>query len=251
MQPLTFGLGSTLPRVSPGSSFNRSGGPPKMCSSLLLSNPSPSNQISPSHNAMVMGDHRRIFCIPKMVDAATNTEKEQEVSVSSPSQMHIANKMGMGTTDVTTGSPFGRPVAAGASSSRPAQAAPSTTGVASKEDNSDDEFHECSSEFTFSSAWAPEVFERYFSTEKEKEDKSVTGKGIGGTQTQPPLLNGYKDNAPVPVASTILSAKSPIRGVGTPTPPTTTPTTVTSSASTSTSSGFKPTGTGFNFGSTQ
>lgn len=183
MQPLPFGGGTPLSRMSPGGSLNRSTGPPKMCSSLLLSNPSPSNQINPMFNS---GDQRRLFCIPRMVDVSTNTDKEE---VSPSSQMHFASKSSTPTKSPVVGSAASKPV---------------VSTISSKDDNtSEEEYHECSSGFTFSNPWSPDIFNRYLLS--ANEDKSIS-KGNAGTQQ--PMINGYKETVPTSLPNQMFASKN-------------------------------------------
>ncbi|CAL8095747.1 unnamed protein product [Orchesella dallaii] len=233
VQPLSFMSGGSFSRTSPGAAANRSIGPPKMCSSLLLSNPSPANQISPILNT---GDQRRLFYIPKMIDAATNTDKQIEVS--SPIGVHGTNK----GPEMKSAAPLGKTAPATSTSLMPA-----SDLAASKDDNnSDDEFHECSSEFVFSSAWSPEVFDRYFAN--EMEDKSTQNKSAVAVPSQPPpLLNGFKDSTTSMPFSKPVTTSSTSSVLSTPSEKPST--TLSSKPATSTFAGFQPSGTGsFGFG---
>ncbi|ODM97286.1 hypothetical protein Ocin01_09403 [Orchesella cincta] len=236
VQPLSFMTGSSFSRTSSGGAANRSIGPPKMCSSLLLSNPSPANQISPILNT---GDQRRLFCIPKMVDAATNTDKQAEVL--SPMGVHGVNKFG---SDMKSAVPTGKSISAVSTSTKP-------TSATKDDNNSDDEFHECSSEFVFSSAWSPEVFYPYLSNEKE-DNPNQNKSAASVSTTQQPLLNGFKDStSPMPFSKpATTSSTSSVPPTITITTNTDKPSTLSSKSATGSSfSGFQSPGTGaFGFG---
>lgn len=159
-----------------------------MCSSLLLTNPSSANQVSPTQYNSSFGDQRRLFTIPKMVDATTNTEKETESISISPAQLQKSSPR-MKSLDYRpmSSKPFSPSVETSSGLSENCSTAkPLTTKsptINSSPANSTaksptvkpllkevEEDNHVASEYNFSSSgWAPEVFESYFSNANKVE----------------------------------------------------------------------------------